>query len=305
MMKIENIKEVLLELGYTNIIENHKEYRTRPIYRDSDNNTVLSISKNSGRFVDFARNISGSFDDLVKLSLNLKTIDEARTWLSQKSVTVSIDRVDKPEIRMPKTYSKELLNKLAPNHDYWVERGVSEYTLAQFKGGVSKRGKMADRYVFPIFNAKDEIVGFAGRDLKPNDRRPKWKLIGDKSKWKYPLFLNHKLIKEQKSVIIIESIGDMLALWDCGVKNTVVSFGLDLSSSLVGIFVRFDISNIIIAFNDDSENSSAGNKAAQKAEKKLLNYFDPHQVRVKLPTGGDFGEMSREEILNWVGEANG
>ena len=56
-MKIENIKEVLFELGYTNIIENHKEYRTRPIYRDSDNNTVLSINKINGRFVDFARNV--------------------------------------------------------------------------------------------------------------------------------------------------------------------------------------------------------------------------------------------------------
>ena len=304
-MKVENIKEVLLELGYTNIIENHKEYRTRPIYRDSDNNTVLSISKSNGRFVDFARNISGSFDDLVKLSLNLKSIDEARSWLSKKSVVVSIDKVDKPEIRMPKIYSNELLGKLAPDHSYWIDRGVSEYSVSQFKGGVSRRGKMADRYVFPIFNAKNEIVGFAGRDLKPNDKRPKWKLIGDKSKWKYPLFLNYKLIKKQKSVIIVESIGDMLALWDCGIKNTVVSFGIDLSSALIGIFIRFDLSEVIVSFNDDSENSGAGNKAAQKAEAKLLNYFDPHQIKVILPTCGDFGEMSKEEILNWVGQIHG
>lgn len=304
-MKIENIKEVLLELGYTNIIENHKEYRTRPIYRDSDNNTVLSINKKSGRFVDFARGITGSFDDLVKLSLNLKTIDEARSWLSKKSVAVTVERVDKPEIRMPKVYSKELLNKLRPDHDYWVDRGISEYVVAEFKGGVSQRGKMFNRYVFPIFDAKNNIVGFAGRDLKPSEKRPKWKLIGDKSKWKYPLFLNYKLIKEQKSVIIVESIGDMLALWDCGIKNVVVSFGLDLSGALVGSFIRFDVSNIIVAFNDDSESSGAGNRAASKAKRKLLKYFDPHQINVSLPTGGDFGEMSKEEILDWMGKANG
>ena len=88
MRKIENIKEVLLELGYSNIMDTSKAYRTRPIYRDSDNNTVLSIDKTSGRFIDFARNITGSFDDLVKLSLNLTTIEEARAWLSTKTVSV-------------------------------------------------------------------------------------------------------------------------------------------------------------------------------------------------------------------------
>tara|TARA_R100001015_G_C4612852_1_gene168442 strand:+ start:414 stop:1328 length:915 start_codon:yes stop_codon:yes gene_type:complete len=304
-MKIENIKEVLFELGYTNIIENHKEYRTRPIYRDSDNNTVLSINKINGRFVDFARNISGSFDDLVKLSLNLKSIDDARSWLSKNSVAIAVDVVDKPEIRMPKTYPKELLSKLMPDHSYWVERGVTEYSVSEFKGGVSQRGKMYNRYVFPIFDAKNNIVGFAGRDLKPNDKRPKWKLIGDKSKWKYPLFLNYKLIKEQKSVIIVESIGDMLALWDCGIKNVVVSFGLDLTGALVGSFIRFDVSKIVIAFNDDSKNSGAGNRAAYKASKKLLKYFDPHQITVSLPSGGDFGDMSKEQIIDWMGKING
>ncbi len=305
MTKIENIKEVLLELGYSNIIENHKEYRTRPIYRESDNNTVLSISKDNGRFVDFARNISGSFDDLVKLSLNLKSIEDAKSWLAKKSVAVTVERVDKPEIRMPKVYPKDLLNNLRPDHSYWVERGVSEYSVSQFLGGVSQRGKMFNRYVFPIFNAKNNIVGFAGRDLKPNDKRPKWKLIGDKSKWKYPLFLNYKLIKEGKGVIIVESIGDMLALWDCGIKNVVVSFGLDLTGALVGTFIRFDITKIIVAFNDDSQNSGAGNRAAKKAEQKLLKYFDPDQVSISLPTGGDFGDMSKNQILDWMGKTNG
>ena len=205
---------------------------------------------------------------------------------------------------MPKIYSKESLKKLVPDHDYWINRGISEYTISQFKGGVVKEGKMANRYVFPIFNAKDDIVGFAGRDLKPNEKRPKWKLIGDKSKWKYPLFLNFKLIRKEKSIIIVESIGDMLALWDCGITNVVVAFGLGLSPALMGVFIRLDFSQIIISFNDDSQNSNAGNKAAEKAEQKLLNYFDPHQIRVKLPIQGDFGEMSKEQILTWVGEIN-
>ena len=139
---------------------------------------------------------------------------------------------------------------------------------------------MQHRYVFPIFNGKNEIIGFAGRDLlqMKDNKRPKWKLIGDKSMWKYSLFLNYKLLKSEKRVIIVESIGDMLALWDAGVKNVVVSFGLTLSSGLVNTFLRYDISNIIVSFNDDSKNNGAGNRAAAKAKSKLLNYFDPSQL---------------------------
>ena len=306
MRKIENIKEVLLELGYSNIMDTPKAYRTRPIYRDSDNNTVLSIDKTSGRFIDFARNITGSFDDLVKLSLNLTTIEEARAWLSTKTTSVSIDRVEKPEIHMSQVYSPKLLKNLYEDHSYWESRGVSSYSASQFKGGVSRKGKMQHRYVFPIFNGRNEIIGFAGRDLleKADSKRPKWKLIGDKSMWRYPLFLNYKLLKSEKRVIIVESIGDMLALWDAGVKNVVVSFGLTLSSGLVNTFLRYDISDIIVAFNDDSNNSGAGNRAAVKAQKKLLNYFDPHQVRVILPTLGDFGEMNKKQILDWMDKTN-
>jgi hypothetical protein len=305
--KIENIKEVLLELGYSNIMDTPKAYRARPIYRDSDNNTVLSIDKTSGHFIDFARNITGSFDDLVKLSLNLTTIEEARVWLSTKTVSVSIERVQKPEIQMSKIYSPSLLNKLHQDHSYWEQRGVSTYSVSEFKGGVSKSGKMQHRYVFPIFNGKNEVIGFAGRDLLQieNNKRPKWKLIGDKSMWKYPLFLNYKLLKSEKRVIIVESIGDMLSLWDAGIKNVVVSFGLSLSSGLVNTLLRYDISDIIVSFNDDSENNGAGNRAATKARNKLLNYFDPSQVRVIFPTLGDFGEMSKQQISDWMGKING
>ena len=73
---------------------------------------------------------------------------------------------------------------------------------------------------------------------------------------------------------------------------------------MVNTFLRYDISNIIVSFNDDSKNNGAGNRAAAKAKSKLLNYFDPSQVRVIFPTLGDFGEMSKQQISDWMGKAN-
>tara|TARA_Y100000593_G_scaffold31767_3_gene62487 strand:- start:18100 stop:19035 length:936 start_codon:yes stop_codon:yes gene_type:complete len=295
-----NIKDMLYELGYSNIQENAKEYRARPIYRESDNNTVLRINKHNGRFVDFARNVSGSFEDLVQISLNLKSINEAKTWVGNHGGISSDSIQAKPELKEQKTFSKSVLAKLSPEHDYWIDRGISEYTVSEFKGGIVREGKMANRYVFPIFNAKEDLVGVAGRDLHNNTNRPKWKLIGDKFQWKYPLFLNYEIIKEKKEVVIVESIGDMLALWDINVKNIVVSFGLDIPTALLNLFLRYDLERLVVSFNNDSQDNNAGNMASEKAKKKLLNYFDPHQVQVILPDKNDFGEMNKEELLLWA-----
>jgi len=157
---------------------------------------------------------------------------------------------------------------------------------------------MKDRYVFPICNYKKELIGVSGRSLV--DRNPKWKHIGEKSQWKYPLQLNNKILRKEKKAILVESIGDMLALWDYGIENTIVTFGLDVSVSVVSYLIRIDVDDIFIAFNNDQDKNSAGNEAAEKARSRLSRHFDPEQIHVAVPQGSsDFGEMDKEEILGW------
>jgi 5S rRNA maturation endonuclease (ribonuclease M5) len=298
-----NIKEVLINIGYSNITEDAKAFRMKPIYRDSSNHTVLSVKKDTGYFIDFSKNISGSFYDLIKLSLNLTSVDEAKQWVNSKyPLDQSIRTIKKPELKMTKTYPKDLLLKIIKDHSYWIGRGVSRETLELFQGGVVMTGKMANRYIFPIFSYEQELVGFAGRDLindPQKDSRPKWKLIGDKSEWKYPLQINNKIVRESKEVILVESIGDCLALWEAGIKNTIVTFGLDLSVSVINYLLKIDAHKIYISFNNDADKNNAGNEAAQKAINKLSRYFDPNQLAIALPPQKDFGNMSKEDITEW------
>ncbi len=303
---MEEIKDILLEIGYSNITDNGKELRMKPIYRDSSSNTVLSVRKNNGYFIDFSANISGSFQELVKMSLNLKDSQEAQKWLEGKIEISQTSSSEKTKIKnnrtekAPKVLKEEYLLKIIPDHSYWIKRGISENTLREFKGGTVEAGIMAKRYVFPVFNYKGELVGLAGRDLTTgNDKRPKWKHYGGKSTWKYPLKNNFKIIREKKEVILVESIGDMLALWEAGIKNTMVTFGLDVSTEVLNALIKADPENIYISFNDDSHNNSAGNLAAEKASKKLKKFFDSNQIHVKLPSGSDFGEMKTKEIIDW------
>ena len=263
-------KEILQEMGYNNIIDNGRELRTKPIYRDSSSNTVLSIRKDTGHFIDFSKQISGSFPQLVKLTLGFKTFDEANTFLRDK-IHSPTETIRKPEVSIPKVFPNSYLNKLITNNEYWLERGISKETLETFGGGVVKRGTMADRYVFPIFNSKKELVGVSGRCIlnERNDARPKWKHVGRKSLWKYPLQVNFDNIKESGEIILVESIGDMLSMWEADIKNVVVTFGLDVSAELVSLFLKIDPNKIYISFNNDESNNKAGNKAAEKAKLKL------------------------------------
>lgn len=294
-----NVKDILLDLGYSNIVEGPRDYRMRPIYRESDNNTVLSVKKDTGRFIDFSKGISGSIEDLIKLSLNLKNVEDVKKWVSQRNISIDKKEVERPTINTQKTFDREMLLKLKKDHSYWINRGIPEDVVSQFEGGVALSGKMAGRYVFPIFNKYDQIVGFSGRDILGRSEVPKWKHIGNKSFWCFPAKLTLKAIKSKKEVFIVESIGDALALYNAGIDNFIVSFGLEISTAIINFLLKVDVSKIRICFNDDSENNSAGNEASEKAYNKLTKFFDRNQVVINLPSKNDFGEMTTEEITEW------
>jgi hypothetical protein len=303
--KMKDFAEILTDLGYT-LRDYGKEYRTRPLYRESDNDTILTIEKSTGKWYDFKELRGGAFEELVRRTLKLPSTDEASEWLKKKDFTSEgSDAEEKPLIKDKKIFSKEVLSRIFSEHEYWNKRGISTTTLKIFEGGVVRSGRMKDRYVFPILDGRNNLVGFSGRDLLnlENSKRPKWKHIGDKSNWKYPLQANYKTLKSIREIILVESIGDMLALWENEIQNIIVTFGLDVSTSVVNLLLKLDPNKIYISFNNDSSNNNAGNVAAEKAKRKLLKYFDRYQIQIALPDKKDFGEMDKEEIDRW-GENN-
>jgi hypothetical protein len=293
-----NVFQVLTDLGYK-LKDHGKEYRARPLYRDSDNDTVLKIEKNSGNWFDFKQNISGDLNSLVKLTLKLDGVDEAKQWLKNKNFIsqVSTD-VEKPLIKTAKSFDINILDRLENRHDYWINRNITQETICQFKGGVAHAGKMKNRYVFPIFNLKNSIIGFSGRDVT-NISKIKWKHLGEKSDFLYPLFLNHSILQEQREIILVESVGDMLNLWQSGIKNVLVTFGTSLSLPILNHMLKVDIKKIYISLNNDSNKNMAGNIGADKIYARLKRYFDQRQLKIALPIKKDFGEMTNEEILQW------
>jgi len=297
-MEQVNVYQILTDLGYK-LKDYGKEYRTKPLYRESDNDTVLKIYKDSGHWFDFKENISGDFNSLVSMTLKLENPEKAKEWLKDKNF--SFNRTfepTKPLLKSTKKFDIDLLNNLDQDNKYWNKRGVDHQTLLDFKGGVAKAGKMKNRYVFPIFDIKNNIIGFSGRDIT-GISKIKWKHLGEKNDFLYPLFLNSNEIEKQKEIILVESIGDMLSLYQAGIKNVLVTFGTNLSLSILNYCLKTDMKKIYISLNNDSNKNNAGNIAAEKTYARLKRYFDDKQLKISLPTKKDFGEMNKEEILQW------
>lgn len=293
-----NLYQVLTDLGYK-LKDYGKEFRAKPLYRESDNDTVLRIYKDTGKWFDFSQNISGDINSLISMTLKLEGPTQAKEWLKNKNFNLNFSNsIEKPLLKTTKKFEKELLLKLEPNHAYWQNRGIKKETLDLFSGGLATTGKMKNRYVFPIFDLNKNIIGFSGRDVRENPFI-KWKHLGEKNEFLYPLFLNKDLILEKKEIILVESIGDMLNLWQNNVKNTIVTFGINVSLSILNFCLKIDPKKIYISLNDDSEKNNVGNINAEKTLSKFKRYFDLKQLEIKLPLKKDFGEMSEEEIDEW------
>jgi hypothetical protein len=290
------IYDILTQIGYTNLVDHGKEYRTSPLYRQSGNLTSLSINKQTGEWYDYSARVGGRIQTLVEMTINGPLSEEIKAKLLagefKVNPVVELDHI--------KTFDKKLLLKLIKDHDYWLNRGVSRRTIEKFEGGTTFNGRMANRYVFPIFNEKDELVGFSGRLIADKKYAPKWKHIGAKNTWCYPLKVNKDTIFAKREIIIVESIGDMLAIFEAGIENVAVAFGVSISANLVKFLLKADIQKIYIAFNNDRENNLVGNISAKEEGEKLQAYFDASQIQIALPSDkNDFGEMSSEEINIW------
>lgn len=192
-----------------------------------------------------------------------------------------------------KYFPEVLLDKLFPDYSYWNKRGISKEILAPNGGGLASKqegGKLKGRYVFPIRNKDNKIVGWAGRLIEHSEFVPKWKILGSKKNFLFPARgISELEIKRTKEVIIVESIGCALALSEAGFNNTKVLFGVKPSSQLISYLISLDVKRIIISTNNES--SGIGNRAAEEIQNTLIHFFNKKNVVVHLPIKKDFNDM--------------
>jgi DNA primase len=132
--------------------------------------------------------------------------------------------------------------------------------------------------------------------------------VGRTSNWVYPLYLQgndgscptRAAIEKSGEIILVESIGDCVSLYNEDFQNCLVTFGLTISSKLICALTELSPSKIYLSFNNDR--GSAENRgliAAIKNYCKLLRYFDHSKLQICLPNKKDFGDMNQEDFCEW------
>ena len=292
-------KEVLENLGYR--LKDHGSYwRTNAVYRSGDNSTALQIYKDTGVWKDYVEDSQFMpFEALLQKTLNTNDPNAVKHYLKDNGVNVGVRIKQKHLLREEKTYSVKSLNKLLPHHDFYLSKGISKETLEDFQCGLAMSGKMYQRVIFPIFRKDGRIHGFSGRKVTDDDR-PKWLHMGKSSGWLFPYYNIKKVqeaITEKESVHIVESVGDCLSLYDNGVKNVLVSFGLNISPTFISRLSSLPLKKVFVSFNNDQSSSvNRGFEGAIKSIFKLVESIDFDKVYFVPPQKNDFGEMSKEEI---------
>lgn len=294
-MKIE---EVLTSLGYK-LKDFGTHYRTTATFRGGNNPLSIAIRKPDGKFYDFATKNKGTFKELLALIMgdNPELIEKY-----SKGILESIqEQLPKQTIKAKKIYPPEVLLKLLPHLEYFIEKGISKETLKAFEVGLAHSGKLNRRYCFPIYNSQKQIIGFTGRWYQSSVPKniPKWKHIGRKKEWVWPLQLCKEYIETQREVILVESPACVLHLWEAGIKNVLCLFGTDIGSGIVKYLLSVNPQRIIIATNNEPDNNSIGNNASLDISKKLLKYFDASKCLIRLPPKKDFAVCSQDEIIGW------
>lgn len=292
-------KQVLEELGYR--LKDHGSYwRTNAVYRSGDNSTALQIYKDTGVWKDYVEDSTFlPFEALLQKTLNTNDKSILNSYIKSTGVNIYKRSQKKTLLTEEKTFKASCLSKLLPHYDFYIDRGISEDTLKKFRCGLAMSGAMYQRIVFPIFRSDGLIHGFSGRKVSVNSK-PKWIHKGRSSDWFYPYYSVSEVaeaIEEKKSIHIVESIGDCLSLFNSGVKNVVVTFGLNVSPKLISRLNGLGLDKIFVSFNNDSDSDfNRGFQGSIKTIFKLCDQIDFQQIYFAPPAQNDFGDMNQDQI---------
>lgn len=179
--------------------------------------------------------------------------------------------------------------------------------------GYPKGGYFIDRFrgrvIFPLFDHRGNVVGFAGRILPtaPNQdtakyiNTPETKLY-HKGSLLYGLNLNKKNIKLKETAIVVEGELDAISSWQAGVKNVVAIKGSALTEDQVRLLSRF-AKKAILCLDSDIAGDAAARRGVIIAQEqgmevkvaRLRDYKDPDDAARANP------EAFKKSLIDAVG----
>ncbi len=166
--------------------------------------------------------------------------------------------------------------------------------------------RFRNRIMFPLANARGQVVGFAGRVLDPEAQEAKYvntpeTEIYHKSELLYGLDVTRAEVKNAGWAVVVEGEIDAIASWQAGVKNVVAIKGSALTEKQVELLRRI-CDTVVLALDTDIAGDAAARRGIEMADKsglmvkmvKLLGAKDPGDLAIARP------EEWREAVKNAI-----
>jgi DNA primase len=183
---------------------------------------------------------------------------------------------------------------------YLIKKGFTYDEISQ-SGLVITSGKRAyDRFrarlIFPIFDARGQIIGFSGRIIEEENKdEAKYvntpeTLLYHKRESLYGIQLAKDAIKKENQAILVEGEFDMITPYSNGIENIVATKGAAVTREQLMLLKRFT-NRLILSLDADLAGLEAMKKAIAEAEG-----FDIELNVVVLDFAKDPDEAVRKDL---------
>jgi DNA primase len=129
--------------------------------------------------------------------------------------------------------------------------------------GSRRYDRFRDRVMFPILDARGNVIGFGGRIIGKGEPKylnsPETPLF-EKGRELYGLYQARRAIRDANQVIVVEGYMDVVALAQHGVENAVATLGTATTPIHVSKLLKL-ADNVVFCFDGDE----AGRRAAWRA----------------------------------------
>lgn len=242
------------------------------------------------------------FPEVIKFCKNFCSdiaIDESNVSIRSHDVLDKLLRINARKISKNNTLRinrDTVRSRLIFPAKFYIDRGFTEDALNEFDVGlcINPKSQMHNRVVFPVYDENDEfMIGCTGRTTC-NDNR-KW--INQKGFNKSNFLYNYgkaiEHIRTKDTIILVEGQGDVIRLWEAGIKNAVGMFGSKISDSQEFLIQKTGVSNIIVI----TDNDDAGNHCYNDILERFKYLFNIRKIDLLK---NDVGDMTVQEINDTI-----
>ncbi len=191
-------------------------------------------------------------------------------------------------------YAPDAWQPLAAAFDRYDAPALETAGLVIAGDGGKRYDRFRDRIMFPIHDARGQVIGFGGRVLGEGEPKylnsPETPLFS-KGRELYGLFLARAAIREVGTVVVVEGYMDVVALAQHGVEYAVATLGTATTPVHVQKLFR-QSDRVVFCFDGDN----AGRKAAWRALENALPVLadGKNAAFLFLPDGEDPDDFIRK-----------